>query len=221
MPGITLLASINPTRNTVAGSIGITADSELIPQAQIGQPVDLALKWWPGAGNLGAEVRWQPAWMSEYAVSEQDQTVFIYDFGAVEGYDDWVGNTVTFDQILLGWGPSWSWAMSSIRLTTTLNGYVAGGVRLERVQEQDSVANPRFPDTGVHTAAVVQGGLGARVGYQAFEEEHHWLNQIRLGIGVDGWQPFPSGETHRGADTGSLFRPGFAWYMTVGSHVMW
>jgi hypothetical protein len=218
-PGILVLASLNPSRETVAGSIGITADTQLLSVADISQPVELAMKFWPGVGNLGVDVRWQPGWLRQHSLSERDQVVFVYDFGDVPGYDDWTGNTVAFDQMLLGWAPSWSYFTPHFPLTATFNTYVAGGVRLERVQE--NTANPRYPDTGIHVAAVGQGGVGARFGYCFVESPEAWANQFRLGIGIDGWLPYPTTTVSNGADTGTLFRSGYAWYLTLGSVVEW
>jgi hypothetical protein len=218
-PGILVMASVNPSREAVAGSIGITADNQLLSVADISQPVELAMKLWPRAGNLGVDVRWQPGWLRKHSLSKRDQAVFIYDFGEVQGYDDWTGNTVVFDQMLVGWGPSWSYFTPKVPLTSTINAYAAGGVRLERVQEKGDA--PRYPDTGIHFAAVAQCGVGARFGYRFVESPNAWVNQFRLGIGVDGWLPYPSTTVQRGADSGSLFRSGYAWYLTIGSVVEW
>jgi hypothetical protein len=218
-PGILMMASLNPNRETVAGSVGITADTQLIVLADKNQPVELALKLWPGVGNLGADVRWQPGWLREHSLSPRDQLVLIYDFGEVPGYEDWTGNTVAFDQMVLGWGPSWSAFSHDSPLTATLNACVAGGIRLERVQESGNA--PRYPDTGIKAAVVAQGGLDARFGYRFVDSPDAWVNQFRLGFGLDGWLPYPSTTVQRGVDSGTLFRSGYAWHMTIGSVVEW
>jgi hypothetical protein len=218
-PGVFVVASLNPSRETVAGSAGITIDPNLYARADISQPVEMAFKIFPGAGNLGVDMRWRPGWLREHSPLAHDHVVLVYDFGAVKQRDDWTDNTLTFDQLIAGYGPAWDIIGPQHVISLTALGYLAGGVRFERVQESD--ANPRFPDTGIHTAGVVQSGTSLRFGVRLFDEPDAWANQFRVGVGVDGWLPFPTRSITRGADKSELFIPGAAWYITLGTQMLW
>jgi hypothetical protein len=218
-PGIFVVASINPSRESVAGSAGITIDPPLYARADVAQPVEIALKLFLGAGNLGADIRWRPGWLREHSPFAQDHLLLVYDFGTVQKRDNWTDNTPTFDQIIAGYGPAWNIIGPQEAISLTALSYVAGGLRFERVQE--SRANPRFPDTGIHTAAVGQSGVSLRCGFRLFDDPKFLANQFRLGVGADGWFPFPTRTITRGADSSELFIPGAAWYITLGTQMLW
>jgi hypothetical protein len=155
-PGVLVTASINPDRETVAGTLGLTVDSEvMVHHAGNGYRVDQALKFFPGGGNTGLDIRWQPTWLAERSLSARDVLVLCYDFGAVTRYEDWHDCYVGFDQMVFGWAPTWDISLIP-KLVWSASGYVAGGVRLERIHEEDGT--PRFRDENVHIAGVVQVG---------------------------------------------------------------
>ncbi|HEX3131978.1 MAG TPA: hypothetical protein VHX44_00175, partial [Planctomycetota bacterium] len=154
-PGILITASINPDRETVAGTLGLTIDSQALPNHEGGgYRVDQSLKFFPGGGNTGLDIRWQPAWLAEHSLSPRDTLVLCYDFGAVAAYDDWQDCYVGFDQLVVGWAPTWNLPIIP-RLAWSISAYGAAGVRLERVQKEDGA--PRFTDDRVHVAGVLQG----------------------------------------------------------------
>jgi len=219
-PGILVTASLNPDRETVAGTLGLTIDSEALPnQAGNGFRVDQSLKFFPGGGNTGLDIRWQPAWLAELSLSSRDVLVLCYDFGAVTAYEDWQDSYVAFDQLVVGWGPTWKIPQPLKRLHWSIGGYFAGGVRLERIQVEDG--SPRFAKGEVQVAAVVQGEIGTRFGWRFSDRGDTWLDQLRLGIGVDGWLPWPGATARNGADVADYMEPGVSAHLTFGVTVDW
>jgi hypothetical protein len=217
-PGVLVTASLNPRRETVAGSLGLSIDHDLPIRVGPGYHVDQALKFFPDGGNLGIDVRWQPSWLQGYSLSQRDTLVLVYDFGAAADYD-WVDNTVAFDQLVFGWAPSWNVPQPIPRLIWTVAGYAAAGLRLERVLKEG--AAPRYPNTDIATAGVVQGELGTRFGFRFNDQADRWYNQARLGVGIDGWLPVPSATVSNGSDTGEFQRPGYSAHVTLGVSVDW
>lgn len=219
-PGIVVTASLNPSRETVAGTLGLTIDTAAIPNGEgTGYRVDEALKFFPGGGNIGVDIRWQPAWLARHSLSSRDVLVVCYDFGAVTAYEDWQDCYVGFDQVVLGWGPTWEIPQPFERLIWTVNSYAAGGLRLERIHEE--VGTPRFQDGKVKAAAVVQGEVGTRFGYRFSKRGDTWLDQLRLGIGLDGWLPFPAVTVSNGTDVDHYQQPGFSAHLVFGVTVDW
>ena len=223
-PGILFTASINPSRETVAGTVGLTIDTTAMPHhdaghADAGHRVDEVLKFYPGGGNIGLDLRWQPQWLAEHSLSPRDVLVFNYDFGAVVEKTDWQDCYIGFDQIVIGWGPTWDIPPSTSRLIWTVGAYVAGGVRLERIHEEDGT--PRFPEGGVHATGVAQGELGTRLGYRFTDRGDSWMDSLRLGVGIDGWLPFNSVTVSNGNDVDHYLVPGYAAHFTVGVTVVW
>ncbi len=220
-PGILVTASINPSRETVAGTLGLTIDTTSVPiEPGPGFRVDQALKFFPGGGNLGVDLRWQPKWLAAHSLSPRDVLVFNYDFGSVEeDNDDWTDCTVGFDQLVLGWGPTWDIPQPLSRLTWTASAYLAGGVRLERIREEEGT--PRFQDDGIHVAAVAQGEVGTRLGYRFTDRGDTWFDHLRLGVGVDGWLPYPEVTARNGDDVDHYQVPGFSLHLTFGVTVDW
>jgi hypothetical protein len=217
-PGVLVTASINPDRETVAGSVGFTVDHALAVREGPAYRVEQALKFFPHGGNLGVDVRWQPTWLAEHSLSERDSLVMVYDFGRAADYD-WQDCEVAFDQLILGWAPWWEIPQPIPRVTWTAGAYLAGGVRLERVHAKDG--SPRFPTGDVKVAAVLQGELGTRLGYQFGGREEAWYNQLRLGLGLDGWLPYPQATVSTGADSEDYLLPGYSLHVTIGTTVKW
>ena len=219
-PGVVITASLNPDRETVAGTLGLTIDTQAQPHIEGGNGyrVDQALKFFPGGGNTGLDIRWQPTWLTELSLSPRDVLVLCYDFGAVTAYDDWQDCYVGFDQLVLGWAPTWQIPLVP-RLTWNIAGYLAGGVRLERIHEEDGT--PRFTEDDIHVAAVVQGEVGMRFGWRFTDHGDTWIDQFRLGIGVDGWLPWPRVTVSEGGDSDHLLEPGASVHVSVGVTVDW
>ncbi len=213
-PGILVTASLNPSRETVAGTLGLTIDTTALPGEGTGYRVDEALKFFPGGGNLGVDIRWQPAWLGRNSLSERDVLVLCYDFGSVASYEDWQDCNVAFDQVVVGWGPTWEIPQPLKRLTWTVNGYAAGGVRLERIHAE--VGAPRYPEGKVHAAAVVQGEIGTRIGFRFSKKGDTWFDHLRLGIGVDGWLPTPPVTVSNGTDVDHYQQPGYSAHLVFG-----
>ena len=219
-PGVLITASINPDRETVAGTLGLTIDTRAMPNPEGGNGyrVDQALKFFPGGGNTGLDIRWQPNWLAERSLSPRDVLVLCYDFGAVAEYDDWKDCNVGFDQLVLGWAPTWEIPLIP-RLVWTVAGYAAGGVRLERIHEEDG--EPRFSDDDIHIAGVLQGEVAMRFGWRFSAEGDTWFDQLRLGVGVDGWLPWPRVTVSEGDDSDHLQEPGVSLHISLGVTVDW
>lgn len=220
-PGVLVTASLNPDRETVAGTLGLTIDTQALPNPDgggNGYRVDQALKFFPGGGNTGLDIRWQPTWLAERSLSPRDVLVLCYDFGAVTQYEDWQDCYVAFDQLVLGWAPTWDIRLIP-RLAWSIAGYAAGGVRLERIHEEDGT--PRFTEDDIHVAAVVQGEVAMRFGWRFTERGDTWFDQIRLGIGVDGWLPWPEVTVSEGGDRDEIMEPGASFHLSLGVTVDW
>ena len=219
-PGVLFTASINPSRETVAGTLGLTIDRTATPNnVGVGHRVDQALKFFPGGGNIGLDIRWQPQWLAERSLSQRDVLVVNYDFGAVAEDQEWQDCYVGFDQLVIGWGPSWNIPPATNRLIWTVGAYVAGGLRLERIHAEDGT--PRFADGGVHATGVVQGELGTRFGYRFTDRGDSWFDSLRLGVGIDGWLPFNSVTVSNGNDVDHYLVPGYSVHVTAGVTVIW
>lgn len=217
-PGILVTASVNTRRETVAGSLGLTIDNDLPARVGPGHRVDEALKFFPADGNFGIDVRWQPQWLRETSLSQRDTLVLVYDFGAVPGYD-LHDNHVGFDQLVCGWAPSWEIPQPIPRLVWTVAGYTALGLRMERMQTEGD--DPRFAQSQIAFAGVAQGEAGTRFGYHFSDRADAWYNQLRVGIGIDGWLPAPSATVSEGGDSARLQQPGYAVHLTVGVMTDW
>ena len=219
-PGVLITASINPSRETVAGTLGFTVDTTAgLNHAAGGHRVDEALKLFPGSGSFGVDVRWQPEWLADHSLSPRDVLVFNYDFGAVAEKTDWENCYIGFDQVVMGWGPTWDIPPPASRLVWVMSAYVAGGVRLERIHVEDGT--PRFADGGVHATGVVQGELGTRFGYRFTDRGDSWFDSLRLGVGIDGWLPFNSVTVSNGNDVDHYLVPGYSVHVTAGVTVIW
>lgn len=218
-PGVLVTASLNPDRETVAGTLGLTFDTAAKPNhAGAGYRVDNSLKFFPGGGNTGLDIRWQPGWLAEMSLSPRDVLVLCYDFGAVTAYEDWQDCYVGFDQLVMGWAPTWD-IPTFKRLHWSISGYAAGGVRLERIHEEDG--SPRFAQDDVQAAAVVQGELAMRFGWRFTDQGTTWLDQLRIGIGVDGWLPWPTATARNGTDVDEYMEPGVSAHLSFGVTVDW
>lgn len=219
-PGVLITASLNPDRETVAGTLGLTFDTAAKPNHVGGTyRVDNSLKFFPSGGSTGLDIRWQPDWLAALSLSQRDVLVLCYDFGAVSAYDDWQDCYVAFDQVVIGWGPTWEIPQPLKRMVWSVNGYLAAGVRLERIQEEDGT--PRFAKGDVEVAAVLQGEVGTRIGWRFSERGDGWLDQLRLGLGVDGWLPWPGATARNGADVEDYMEPGVSVHLTFGLVVDW
>jgi hypothetical protein len=219
-PGILITASLNPDRETVAGTLGLTIDSAALPNHNgDGYRVDQSLKMFMNGASTGLDIRWQPAWLAELSLSQRDVLVLCYDFGEVGAYENWQDCFVAFDQLVIGWGPTWDIPQPLTRLHLSLGGYLAGGVRLERIQVEDG--SPRFDKGEVQVAAVAQGEIGARIGWRFSDRGDTWLDQLRFGIGIDGWLPWPSATAQNGSDVDEYMEPGFSAHLTIGVTVDW
>jgi hypothetical protein len=217
-PGVLVTASYNPAEDTVAGTLGLTFDRDLPLRVGPGYTVDTALKFFPHGGNLGLDVRWQPSWLANVSWSPRDTVVVVYDFGVVPDYG-WQDNSVNFDQLVVGWSPGMRVTPVSSPFVWTVAGYLAGGVRLERIHVEGEA--PRFPDEGISAAVVAQAELGTRLGYRFTDETEAWYNQMRLGVGIDGWAPWPPVDIVRGSDHAEHQQPGFSIHVTIGVTVEW
>lgn len=219
-PGVLITASLNPDRETVAGTLGLTIDSTAIPNhAGDGYRVDQSLKMFMNAASTGLDIRWQPAWLAEMSLSQRDALVLCYDFGEVSAYADWQDCNVGFDQLVIGWAPTWEVPRFIPRLVWSIGGYGAAGVRLERVHEEDGT--PRFTNDSVHIAGVLQGEVGTRIGWRFTERGDSWFDQIRLGAGLDGWLPWPRATVTEGNDSDHLLEPDYSAYLSIGVTVDW
>ncbi len=219
-PGILITASLNPDRETVAGTIGLTIDSAALPNHDgKGYRVDQSLKMFMNAASTGLDIRWQPAWLADLSFSQRDVIVVCYDFGEAKAYEDWQDCFVAFDQVVIGWAPTWEVPQPFPRLLWSASGYLAGGVRLERILEEDG--SPRFAQDDVQIAAVAQGELAMRFGWRFSDKGDLWWDQLRLGIGLDGWLPWPSATARNGADVDEYMEPGWSAYLAIGVTVDW
>jgi hypothetical protein len=217
-PGITVTASINPERETVAGTVGLSIDNSVSVREGPGYQIDESLKFYPRGGNFGVDLRWQPKWLNYYSWSPQDNLVLAYDFGSVEEAN-WEDNSVTFDQLVIGWAPTWQAYLFPQQLVCTAGSYLALGGRAERIHADGPA--PRFPEGKVKFSVVGQGELFTRFGWKFNDHPDRWYNQLRVGFGIDGWLPFPAVEVQRGEDHDQYLIPEWSGNVTIGVTVDW
>jgi hypothetical protein len=216
-PGFYVAASVDPSTRAVDGNVGITiaptagaADASKLPAAE-------TFLFFPEGGSIGAQVRWQPVWLNDQGPLHHDLLVD-YHYGSVPHYS-WYNNRVDEDQFLIGYEPEFVRAVPGISwLMTETFVYVAGGVRVERVRV---LATPsRYPQaTG--TTAVGQGGGGVRAGLNVGDDPRRFINQIRIGIGYDGWIPVVRHRVENAGETGYFLKPGAAPVISIGFNVLW
>ena len=214
-PGVSLSAGFNPTHNAVSGTLGLSFDTAIVRPPAPAKRVDETLKWAPHGGSLGVDLRWQPAWLAASILSPRDTVVLSYDFGLVPAHD-WHDDKVDFDQLVVGWSPTWP--LPTLPLVCEFTGYAAAGVRLERVLTTGP--SPRFARSDIAVAGVAQGELGTRLGWR-FDDSRAWYNQLRLGAALDGWLPVPRATARNGNDRDTYMEPGFAAHLTIGIEVNW
>jgi hypothetical protein len=216
-PGIFVSAAVDPSTRAIDGNVGVTiapdagaADASKLPAAE-------TFLFYPLGGSIGAQVRWQPVWLNDPGPLRYDLMVD-YHYGPVPHYS-WYDNRVDEDQALIGCEPEFVHAVPGIGwLMTETYLYAAGGVRVERVRVL--AAPSRYPQaTG--TAAVGQGGGGVRLGLNIGDDPRRFINQIRIGLGYDGWIPVVRHRVESPVETGYYLKPGAAPVLSIGFNVMW
>ncbi len=216
-PGFFVSAAIDPASGAIDGNVGVTiAPTAGQPDASK-LPVAETFIFFPEGGSIGAQVRWQPLSFNEQGPWRHDLLVD-YHYGSVPHYS-WYDNRVDADQVLIGYEPEFVHAVPGIGwLMTETYAYVAAGVRVERVRV---LALPsRFPQaTG--TSAVGQGGGGVRLGLNVGDDPRRFINQIRFGIGYDGWIPVVRHRVEGQVEDGYFLKPGAAPILSIGFNVIW
>ena len=216
-PGIYVSADADPRTGAVDGNLGFTI-AESAP-VQHHRDIDETLDAYANGGSIGLQVRARVGGPKRETLGLQHQVLFDYHFGTVEGYDAFRGDRVEADQVALGYEPVLAGPIPGLpALISEEFVYGAGGVRVERVEQLDPGA--RFSG-GTATAPVAQGGAGVRFGLNIGHDPERFINQIRLGVGYDGWIPLRRQVISNGADHAYYLKPGSALVGTLGFAVYW
>jgi hypothetical protein len=226
-PGVYLTAGIDPATRAVDGALGMqivldegpsapTASAPLATRQDVAR-LDEELRFLPGSGSLGAQVRWEPAAWHVDDLPWRNQVMIDYHFGADSATRPAPGNRIDADQVVIGYAPTiirpLPWHLVG---EGTLS--LAGGVRVERVETL--AAGATYPQaTGA--APVVQGGASVRIGCDLDGDPRRLINQLRLGVGVIAWAPFWHGEDGNGTSSLRYLAPGIAPVLSLGLVVHW
>lgn len=216
-PGFYVAASVDPSTRAVDGNVGITIASNAGAADPSNLPASETFLFLPQGGSIGAQVRWQPVSFNDQGPLRHELLID-YHYGSVPHYS-WSNNRVDEDQILIGYEPEFVHAVPGIGwLMAETYLYAAGGVRIERVRV---LAAPSRYQQATGTTAVGQGGGGLRLGLNVGDDPTRFINQIRVGIGYDGWIPVVRHRVEGPMESGYFLKPGAAPVLSVGFNVMW
>lgn len=216
-PGLFVSAAYDPSTRAIDGTVGVTIDHAADVADASKLPASETFEFFPQGGSIGAQVRWQPVRLNDQGLLRHELLVD-YRFGSVPHYS-WYNNRVDADQLLIGYEPELAHAVPGMGwLMTEEYIYAAGGVRVERVRV---LATPsRYPQATA-TSPVGQGGGGVRIGLNQDDDPRLFINQIRLGLGVDAWVPVVRHHVESSTASGRFQKPGTAPVITIGFNVIW
>ena len=218
-PGIYLVAAANPKTRAVDGSLGVTFQNASMPARSDRRAIDEMLELVGAGGAVGLQLRWHtPDLESKESTQMYHEVLVDYRFGEVPHYA-WPGNRVDEDQFLVGYEPVLAGPFLGLPwLITEEFVYGSGGVRVERVEALRT--SSLYPQT-TGTSPVLQGGFGLRVGLDLWHNPRLFVNQIRFGIGWDGWLPLIEQKVTNGSERDKFMKPGNSIILSLGFAVIW